>query len=158
MRMRKQKITPPVSKADGCYRVDNTAADESAVQLPDFPKTVRVDRSGGLMSHLSVWKNLCLPLEYHARDVRHIAEDAALLFALCGEDKTNLHRLMESYPDTLSPYEKRLVGFVRALLLEPEVLVLDDIFDGLSDREKEKAMQWEKVFHLRFPFRVLLHR
>lgn len=127
-------------------------------QLPAFPKMVRVDRDGGLMSHLSVWQNLSLPLEYHAQDFRHIAEDASLLFALCGEDKENLPRLMESYPDDLSNYEKRLVGFVRALLLEPEVLVLDDIFDGLSDKEKEKALQWEKVFRLRFPFRVLLYR
>lgn len=126
-------------------------------QLPAFPKTVRVDRDGGLMSHLTVWQNLGLPLEYHAQDFRHIAEDAALLFALCGEEKEKLPRLMESYPDTLPNYEKRLVGFVRALLLEPDVLVLDDVFDGLSDREKEKALQWEKVFRLRFPFRVLLY-
>lgn len=125
---------------------------------PVFPQVVRVGRDGGLMSHLSVWENLCLPLEYHVRDIRHIAQDASLLFALCGEDKANLPRLMERYPDALSTYEKRLVGFVRALLLEPEVLVLDDIYDGLSDKEKEKASHWEKAFHLRFPFRVLLHR
>lgn len=130
----------------------------SPAQFPAFPEAVRVDRDGGLMSHLSVWKNLSLPLEYHARDVRHIAEDASLLFALCGEDETGLSRLMDSYPDALSLYEKRLVGFVRALLLEPEVLVLDDVMDGLSDKEKEKVLQWEKVFHLRFPFRVLLRR
>lgn len=127
-------------------------------RLPAFPKTVRVDRDGGLMSHLSVWKNLTLPLEYHARDAKHAAEDASLLFALCGEDKTNLPRLMDSYPDTLSLYETRLVGFVRALLLEPEVLLLDDVFDGLSTAEKEKALRWEKVFRWRFPFRVLLYR
>jgi ABC-type nitrate/sulfonate/bicarbonate transport system ATPase subunit len=127
-------------------------------QEQPFPKTVRVDRDGGLMGHLTVWQNLGLPLEYHARDVVHIAEDATLLFALCGEGKANLPRLMGSYPDTLSDYEKRLAGFVRALLLEPEVLVLDDIFDGLSDSEKEKALQWKNVFRLRFPFRVLLQR
>lgn len=135
-----------------------TRIEEQGKVLPVFPGTVRIDRDGGLMSHLSVLHNLSLPLEYHARDVSRIAEDAALLFELCGEDKTSLPRLMANYPDALSHYEKRLVGFVRALLLEPEVLVLDDIFDGLSDKEKEKASQWEKVFRLRFPFRVLLHR
>lgn len=159
--MEKQGTAPPVFKTGGHYRVEADAATDVAgvlAQLPAFPKTVRVDRDGGLMSHLSVWKNLSLPLEYHTQDVRHVAEDASLLFVLCGEDKANLPRLMERYPDALSNYEKRLVGFVRALLLEPEVLVLDDVFDGLSDREKEKALQWEKVFRLRFPFRVLLYR
>lgn len=123
-----------------------------------FPATVHVDRDGGLLSHLNVWQNLNLPLEYHARNTGHVAEDAALLFELCGEDKTSMLQLMTSYPDDLSAYEMRLAGFVRALLLEPEVLVLDDVFDGLSDNEKEKAAYWESVFRLRFPFRTLLYR
>jgi ABC-type methionine transport system ATPase subunit len=121
-----------------------------------FPKLVRVDRDGGLLSHLTVWQNLILPLECHALGTRHMAEDARLLFALCGE--VDFSGLMMSYPDVLSAYTKRLAGFVRALLLEPEVLVLDDILNGLSAEEKEKAMQWEKVFRLRFPFRVLLYQ
>lgn len=158
--IRLNKQGTPALKVGGDYRVETDQAHDIDVilaQLPAFPKTVRVDRSGGLMSHLSVWKNLCLPLEYHARDVGHVAQDASLLFALCGENKTCMPRFMQSYPDDLSSYEKRLVGFVRALLLEPEVLVLDDVFDGLSAQEKEKAAQWEKAFRLRFPFRVLLH-
>lgn len=161
LRVEHQRTAPPVFQVGGHYRVEADSAADVAVmlaQLPAFPKTVRVARDGGLMSHLSAWNNLNLPLEYHAQDIRHVAEDALLLFALCGEDKANLPRLMESYPDALSIYERRLVGFVRALLLEPEVLVLDDVFDGLSTAEKTKALQWEKVFRLRFPFRVLLYR
>jgi ABC-type uncharacterized transport system YnjBCD ATPase subunit len=159
IRLESQKTAPPVFQIGGHDRVEADSAITGVLnQLPAFPKTVRVDRDGGLMNHLSVWKNMSLPLEYHVQDVRHLAEDASLLFVLCGKDKTDLPRLMESYPDTLSIYEKRLVGFVRALLLEPDVLVLADVFDGLSDREKEKALQWEKVFRLRFPFRVLLYQ
>ena len=123
-----------------------------------FPDTVQLGRDGGLLSHLSIWRNLTLPLEYHARSTAHVFEDAALLFELCGEDRTELQRLLASYPDDLSGYEARLAGFVRAMLLEPEVLVLEDILDGLTDREKEKVAQWEKVFRLRFPFRVLASR
>ncbi len=157
----KQGAVPLVFQTGGNYRIE---ADSEAglariiAQLPAFPKTVRVERDGGLMSHLSVRENLTLPLEYHAQDTRHVAEDASLLFALCGEGKANLSRLLERYPDDLSDYEKRLAGFVRALLLEPEVLLLDDVFDGLSTAEKAKVLQWEKVFRLRFPFRVLLYR
>ncbi len=157
LRVESQKRAPPVFQAGGHYRIgSSTEADMLA--LSAFPATVRVDRDGGLMSHLSVWKNLILPLEYRARDVEHAAEDAALLFVLCGEDEANLPRLMGSYPDALSLYERRLAGFVRALLLEPGVLVLDDVFDGLTAAEKEKAARWPEVFRLRFPFRVLLYR
>lgn len=144
-----------VFRTGGHYRIE--AGREAAV-LPPFPETVRVERDGGLMSHLSVWNNLLLPLEYRARDVRHAAEDAKLLFVLCGEDRAALPRLLKRYPDALSLYERRLVGFVRALLLEPEVLVLDGTFDGLAAAEKEKALRWMQVFRLRFPFRVLLYR
>jgi ABC-type methionine transport system ATPase subunit len=121
-----------------------------------FPKTIRVNGDGGLLSHLTVWGNLILPLEYHALDMRHVADDAALLFSFCGV--SDAAGLMARYPDTLSVYEKRLVGFVRALLLEPEVLVLDDVTAGLVDVEKKKALNWEAVFRLRFPFRTVLHR
>ena len=121
-----------------------------------FPNTVIVDCDGGLLSHLTVWKNLILPLEYHALDMRHVADDAALLFSLCGVG--DAAGLMARYPDSLSVYEKRLVGFVRALLLEPEVLVLDNVSVGLADVEKKKALNWEAVFRLRFPFRTVLHR
>jgi ABC-type molybdate transport system ATPase subunit len=158
MTIGEQGITPPTFKVGGHYQIEAdpaTGVDKLLAQLPAFPKTVRVDPDGGLMSHLSVAKNLSLPLEYHAQDIGHIAEDASLLFLLCGEDKAGLPRLMERYPDALSNYEKRLVGFVRALLLEPEVLVLDDVFDGLSNSDKDKALQWENIFRLRFPFRVL---
>lgn len=149
---------PPVFQTGGHYRIGADLEDDAFAWLPAFPATVRVGRDGGLLSHLSVWKNLVLPLEYRARDVGHAAEDASLLFMLCGEDEAGLPRLMASYPDDLSLYERRLVGFVRALLLEPEVLVLDEVFDGLAAAEKEKALHWMQVFRLRFPFRVLLYR
>lgn len=161
IQVEQQGATSPAFQAGGHYRVETDAAgdiDGLLTRLPAFPKTVRVERDGGLMSHLSVRENLTLPLEYHVQDTRHVAEDASLLFALCGEGKANLSRLLERYPDDLSNYEKRLAGFVRALLLEPEVLLLDDVFDGLSTAEKAKVLQWGKVFRLRFPFRVLLYR
>jgi ABC-type nitrate/sulfonate/bicarbonate transport system ATPase subunit len=135
-------------------RVESRDIAHAGMPLPAFPETVRVWRDGGLLCHLTVWENLSLPLEYHALDCRHVAEDAALLFALCGED---LAGLRGKFPDSLSDYEKRLVGFVRALLLEPEVLVLNDVYDGLTVSEKAKALQWGNVFHLRFPFRVCMN-
>lgn len=135
-----------------------SAGKTDAPPCPLFPRAVRVERDGGLLSHLSVWQNLNLPLEYHARSTAHVTEDAMLLLELCGEDRAGLPRLLASYPDDLSTYEVRLAGFVRAMLLEPDVLVLDDVWDGLTDREKEKVAQWEEAFRLRFPFRVLLRK
>lgn len=123
-----------------------------------FPQTVSVGGEGGLLSHLTVRRNLVLPLEYHGRDTSHAEEDAAMLLALCGEDAASLDGLMERYPDSLSLYERRLVGFVRALLVEPETLVMEDIFVGISADEKTRAMRWPEVFRLRFPFREMKYR
>lgn len=120
-----------------------------------FPRTVRVCGDGGLLSHLTVRENLYLPLEYHGRDTGHVAEDAAMLLALCGEDAQGSRRLLESYPDALSLYEQRLAVFVRALLAEPEMLELDDMDEGLSVEERAKVMHWPEVFRLRFPFRQM---
>jgi ABC-type uncharacterized transport system YnjBCD ATPase subunit len=155
-----QSIFLPSFDSGGEYPIEAELlndADSMLAQLPAFPKTVKVDRDGGLLNHLSVWQNLCLPLQYHALDTNHLKEDAALIFILCGVDKANLPRLMENYPDDLSLYEKRLVGFVRALLIEPSFLVLDNIFEGLSTLEKVQVSRWENVFKIRFPFRVLLY-
>jgi len=153
------KATGKISQAfrmGGQYQVGVEAASAVFAQLPTFPHTVRVGCDGGLLSHLTVWKNLSLPLEYHALDVRRLGQDALLIFGLCGEDAAFVSGLFERYPDALSSYEKRLVGFVRALLLEPEVLVLENVFDGLSAKEYEKALHWKEIFRLRFPFRILL--
>ena len=121
-----------------------------------MPQMLRLDRDGGLLGHLTVWQNLLLPLEYHGRDTAQAMEEAALLYALCGEDEKKLPQFLGSYPDALGSYEKRLAGFMRAMLLEPDSLALDDVCDGLGDREREKAMRWEQVFRLRFPFRAVL--
>ncbi len=137
----------------GHYLIANPMQASMLAELPPFPASVRVGTDGGLLSHLNVWENLILPLQYHAMDIRHIEVDAKLLFELCGED---LDQLMQQYPDDLSLYEKRLTGFIRALLLEPEILILDNILERLTQRDKDKVVLWEKVFHLRYPFRILL--
>lgn len=123
-----------------------------------FPRTVSIGGEGGLLSHLTVRRNLLLLLEYHGRDATHAEEDAAMLLVLCGEDEASLNGLMERYPDSLSLYERRLVGFVRALLVEPETLVMEDIFEGISADEKARAMRWPEVFRLRFPFREMRYQ
>jgi ABC-type methionine transport system ATPase subunit len=125
-------------------------------QLPAFPKIIQVDGDVSLLNHLQVASNLSLPFEYHGLDASHLVEDAMQLFSLCGEN--DIPRLMSFYPDELSLYQKRLIGFVRSMLLEPDILLLGDVTEGLSDNEKEKILNWEAVFRMRFPFRTLLHR
>ena len=52
-------------------------------------------------------------------------------------------------PDRLSEFERRLAAFVRAMLAEPEIMVYDGLFDGLTRVEIEKAMGFDRLFRLR---------
>jgi ABC-type transporter Mla maintaining outer membrane lipid asymmetry ATPase subunit MlaF len=77
------------------------------------------------------------------------------LFDQCGlSDETVVSALMLKLPDQLSLYEKRLVGFVRAMLMGPELIIYDGLNEGLSRKELLMASKFDAVFRLHFPFRT----
>ena len=85
---------------------------------------------GHLFHHLSVAENIALPLRYHrsagAQDLRQRVE--AMLEA------TELSHWANSRPGALGRNWQKRVGLARALVLEPEVLVLDNPLGGLDLR------------------------
>jgi ABC-type branched-subunit amino acid transport system ATPase component len=88
--------------------------------------------------------------------VRGKLEDNVVnLFENAGvRDEKTLSTLLSKLPDQLSLFEKRLVGFVRSMLMAPEMIVYDALHEGLSRREMEKTARFDRIFRLHFPFRT----
>jgi ABC-type transporter Mla maintaining outer membrane lipid asymmetry ATPase subunit MlaF len=124
--------------------------------LGDQAGVVIVPHNGGLISNLRVWENIVLPVQYHGIEVAGKLEDnVAQLLVRCGlEDEAAMSDLLLKLPDQLSLYEKRLAGFVRAMLMSPELIIYDSMNEGLSRKELARVVKFDKVFRLYFPFRT----
>jgi ABC-type transporter Mla maintaining outer membrane lipid asymmetry ATPase subunit MlaF len=124
--------------------------------LGDQPGVVIVPHNGGLISNLRVWENIILPTQYHGIVLAgEIEDNVTQLLVQCGlEDKSAISELLLKLPDQLSLFEKRLVGFVRAMLMSPELIIYDAMNEGLSRDELNRVVKFFKVFRLYFPFRT----
>ena len=121
--------------------------------LGSQPGVVIVPHNGGLISNLPVWDNIVLPVQYHAIPFTGSLEDAVIsLLDQCGlSDAVAVDAFLLKLPDQLTLFEKRLAGFARAMLMRPELILYDEIFEGLSRKELEKASRFDAIFRLHFP-------
>lgn len=86
-------------------------------------------RSGALLANLTLRENLLLPLQFHRRLGAAEAERvAAAALARFGLDEAPAVR-----PEDVSLPVRRRVALARAILLDPELLVLDDPLDDLEE-------------------------
>jgi hypothetical protein len=126
----------------------------SLAQLPD---ALVLPSEGGLLGLLSIRDNLALGLRYQGR--KRIANEALVsdAFERCGYGSDAVARLANQQPVHLPRIDCWLVGFVRALALEPSLLVIDNAFVGLSSREDaDKVVRWSALFNHYYPQRPLL--
>jgi ABC-type multidrug transport system ATPase subunit len=82
-----------------------------------------VFQDAALWQNLTVYQNLALPLQYHGV-TESAAEVERRVRGLAGE--FGMQRRIELRPAQLSAGERKLVSFLRAIILEPEVLFLDE--------------------------------
>lgn len=108
--------------------------------------------AGGLVSNLKVWENLTLPLAYHTLlSPAEIEERGMRVLTRLGYEG----RLME-LPGLLTLCQKKLIGFGRAMLTDPELMLYDSPQQGLNHEEQERFLRVAAEFHRERPGRASL--
>lgn len=155
-----QRIELEVNSGHVYHIISETAAirNEVIARLVHPEGAAVVQADGGLIGNLKVWENLVLPATYHS-DARilELEERARGLFAEFGISGARFEQLCTSLPDELNRFERRLCAFVRAMLTEPQLVVYDSLFDGLTREETAKLLHFDRRFHDRVPLGTSLH-
>lgn len=114
-----------------------------------------VPQDGGLLSNLNVWENIALPVTYHWPRVA--GELPSLVNSIMERLGLDAREICGRRPVDLSVLERRLVSFVRAVAMVPELLVLDATLDDLEGEVFDRAKRMFEVFAHALPFRHLVH-
>jgi predicted ABC-type transport system involved in lysophospholipase L1 biosynthesis ATPase subunit len=119
---------------------------------------------GGLIGNLKLWENLVLPSQYReesgsggAAGLGALEARAEALYRALGVARERFVELCAMLPERLSEFERRLAAFVRGMLAEPQIMVYDGLFDGLTRPEAGRAVRFDRLFLLHFPFRTALY-
>jgi ABC-type transporter Mla maintaining outer membrane lipid asymmetry ATPase subunit MlaF len=101
-------------------------------RLKDRLKLGFVFENGQLFNHLTIAENISLPLRYHSNlsEAEAAAEVQRLL------ELTELAPWADSTPGAMARNWQRRAGLARALILRPEVLLLDNPLAGLDLRHR----------------------
>lgn len=127
-------------------------------RLASLPHAGLIASDGGLISNLTAQENILLPVQYHSISSDEPAlQNAVAILARFDLNQSEILRIMQSLPASLSLFERRLVSFARVMVIEPEILVCDTVFEGLTDSEVAVASRFNELFHLYFPFRTVIY-
>jgi ABC-type transporter Mla maintaining outer membrane lipid asymmetry ATPase subunit MlaF len=108
-----------------------------------------VPASGGLISSLNGWENVTLPVAYHQpQRIPHLFDEVRELLEDLGGVEDDLLRKL---PEEMTPYEKRLTAYVRALLEKPALLLVETAAAGLGPTKRRRTARFAEAYHARCP-------
>jgi len=91
----------------------------------------------GLLSNMTLFNNVLLPLRYHRGALSDRHREQAVMAQL---ERLGLVPMRDRFPAELNQGEARRAAIARALILEPDILLLDDPIAGL-DADMVLALQ-----------------
>ncbi len=86
----------------------------------------------GLISNLKLWENITLPLLYHHSCISQTAAEKGLELLEQLDYKGNIWVL----PGYLTPGERIVTAFVRAIMSEPHLLIFSECLDELNEKQR----------------------
>lgn len=126
--------------------------DAVLAQLLGIPGSQVAHGTGGMVNNINVLENIALPAIYHGiapgAQIEHQVFEA---LAACGLDEAQAEALCRKRPGELNALDERLAGFVRGLLMRPDLLVYNRFFEGLTRTDMERAAALDAVYRARHP-------
>lgn len=122
----------------GDIYLNGERVDKQEKNIPLYRQKVgMVFQSYELFPHLSVIDNLLLaPTKVQKRNRQEVEKEAEKLL-----ERVGLLEKKDAYPRQLSGGQKQRVAIVRALLMQPEVLLLDEITAALDPEMVREVLQ-----------------
>jgi len=131
---------------------------KKSVYYDTMKKVALIWENGGIISNLKVWENIALPLWFH-RGIKPESIEGRVIdfFKKFDMDVPFLSDYMARLPGTLPAFDKRLICLIRSILMEPELIIYDDVFIGLKMERANRLREVADGFHRENPQRTSIY-
>jgi len=96
-----------------------------------------VHEEQGLVSLYDCYQNIALPLQFHTMISDELVETR--IFDLCEQFSVD-RKLLSEYPHALNDVQTRMMNLLRALVIRPKLLLIDELEGGMSEEILEATI------------------